>query len=66
MRQQAQAIIDARKTIVTGAVGIVADAMEGLKERGMEVAEGADKNRIVGNLLVVLCGEQKPVPTFDM
>jgi len=40
--------------------------MEGLKERGMEVAEGADKNRIVGNLLVVLCGEQKPVPTFDM
>ena len=67
VRQQAQAVIDARKTIVAGAVGIVADAMEGLKDRGLDAGTNeADKNRIVANLMVVLCGEQKPMPTFDM
>jgi SPFH domain / Band 7 family len=63
VRQQAQAILDARKTIVAGAVGIVADALEGLKDRGHEVVGEESKQRIVGNLMTVLCSEKSPVPT---
>ena len=65
VRQQAQAIVDARKTVVAGAVGIVGDALESLRDRGIEVA-GADQPRFVGNLMTVLCSEKSPVPTIDM
>ena len=65
VRQQAQAIVDARKTIVAGAVGIVGDALESLRERGVEVG-ATDQPRFVGNLMTVLCSEKSPVPTIDM
>ena len=57
--------VDARKTIVAGAVGIVGDALESLKDRGVEVGAG-DQPRFVGNLMTVLCSEKSPVPTIDM
>jgi regulator of protease activity HflC (stomatin/prohibitin superfamily) len=65
VRQQAQAIVDARKTIVAGAVGIVGDALDSLRDRGVEVGAG-DQPRFVGNLMTVLCSEKSPVPTIDM
>jgi hypothetical protein len=65
VRQQAQAIIDARKTIVAGAVGIVSDAMGSLAERGLEVAK-ADQPRLIANLMTVICSEKSPVPTIEM
>lgn len=62
MRQQALALIDARKTIVEGAVAIVHDAVDRLKAAGMELAP-AQKEVLISNLLVVLCsgGHAQPV-----
>lgn len=63
MRQQALALIDARKTIVEGAVAIVHDAVERLRAAGLEVSP-AQTEVLTSNLLVVLCsGEHaQPVP----
>jgi len=65
VRQQAQAIVDARKTIVAGAVGIVGDALNSLRDRGVEVG-AADQPKFVTNIMTVLCSEKSPVPTIDM
>ena len=54
MRQQALALIDARKTIVEGAVEIVRDAVEQLQGAGLEV-QPDDRDQLISNLLVVLC-----------
>ena len=66
VRQQAQAIVDARKTIVAGAVGIVSDALGSLRDSGLEVERGDPQTRLVSNLLTVICSEKSPVPTIDM
>ncbi len=62
MRQQAIALIDARKTIVEGAVAIVSDAVDRLKATGLEVSP-AQREVLISNLLVVLCsgGHAQPV-----
>ena len=62
-RQQASAIIDARKMIVDGAVGMVEMALERLKENNVVDLDEERKAAMVSNLLVVLCGntEAKPV-----
>ena len=55
-RQQASAVIDARKMIVDGAVGMVEMALERLKENGVVDLDEERKAAMVSNLLVVLCG----------
>ena len=55
-RQQASAIIDARKMIVDGAVGMVEMALERLNESGMVELDEERKAAMGSNLLVVLCG----------
>jgi hypothetical protein len=65
MRQQALALIDARKTIVQGAVGIVHDAVEQLKAAGLEVNE-ADRDALISNLLVVLCSGERAQPVLQV
>jgi len=65
VRQQATAIIDARQTIVKGAVGIVTDALASLGEKGVPV-DGAERGKLVSNLMTVLCSEKSPVPTISM
>jgi len=62
-RQQASAIIDARKMIVDGAVGMVEMALERLSENNVVELDEERKAAMVSNLLVVLCGntEAKPV-----
>ena len=60
-RQQAGAIIDARKLIVQGAVEMVEDALAQLNAR--DVVER--RATLVGNLLVVLCGGQAPTPVLN-
>lgn len=64
-RQQAQAIISARKQIVTGAVGMVEDALDQLSKA--EIVELDDERRatLVGNLLVVLCGQENAKPVLN-
>lgn len=61
-RQQASAIIDARKMIVDGAVGMVEMALERLKSNGTVKLDEDKKATMVSNLLVVLCGNKDAQP----
>lgn len=64
-RQQASAIIDARKMIVDGAVGMVEMALERLNEKGTVVLDEERKAAMVSNLLVVLCGNRDAQPVVN-
>lgn len=64
-RQQASAIIDARKMIVDGAVGMVQMALEKLKENGVVDLDEERKAAMVSNLLVVLCGNKDAQPVVN-
>ncbi len=64
-RQQASAIIDARKMIVDGAVGMVEMALERLSERGVVELDEERKAAMVSNLLVVLCGNRDAQPIVN-
>ncbi len=64
-RQQASAIIDARKMIVDGAVGMVEMALERLKENGVVDLDEERKAQMVSNLLVVLCGNKDAQPVVN-
>ncbi len=64
-RQQASAIIDARKMIVDGAVGMVEMALDRLNEKGTVVLDEERKAAMVSNLLVVLCGNHDAQPVVN-
>ncbi len=64
-RQQAAAVIDARKMIVDGAVGMVEMALERLKENGTIELDEERKAAMVSNLLVVLCGNHDAQPVVN-
>ena len=64
-RQQASAIIDARKMIVDGAVGIVEMALERLNEGELVELDEERKAAMVSNLLVVLCGNHDAQPIVN-
>ena len=64
-RQQASAIIDARKMIVDGAVGMVEMALDRLKENGVVELDEERKAAMVSNLLVVLCGSHDAQPVVN-
>ena len=64
-RQQAAAIIDARKMIVDGAVGMVEMALERLKENDVVDLDEERKAQMVSNLLVVLCGNKDAQPIVN-
>ena len=64
-RQQASAIIDARKMIVDGAVGMVELALERLSENNMVELDEERKAAMVSNLLVVLCGNRDAQPVVN-
>ena len=64
-RQQASAIIDARKMIVDGAVGMVEMALDRLKENGVVELDEERKAAMVSNLLVVLCGNKDAQPIVN-
>ena len=64
-RQQASAVIDARKMIVDGAVGMVEMALDRLKENGTVDLDEERKAAMVSNLLVVLCGNHDAQPIVN-
>ena len=64
-RQQASAIIDARKMIVDGAVGMVEMALERLNEKDIVNLDEERKAAMVSNLLVVLCGNHDAQPVVN-
>lgn len=64
-RQQASAIIDARKMIVDGAVGMVEMALQRLNENQLVQLDEERKAAMVSNLLVVLCGNHDAQPIVN-
>lgn len=64
-RQQASAIIDARKMIVEGAVSMVEMALSKLKENDIVELDDERKAAMVSNLLVVLCGNKDAQPVVN-
>jgi len=64
-RQQASAIIDARKMIVDGAVGMVEMALEHLSQNHVVELDEERKAAMVSNLLVVLCGNRDAQPVVN-
>ena len=64
-RQQASAIIDARRMIVDGAVGMVEMALSKLSENEVVMLDDERKAAMVSNLLVVLCGNRDAQPIVN-
>lgn len=64
-RQQASAVLGARKIIVQGAVSIVQAALEQLKAQDVVELDAERKAAMVSNLLVVLCGDQRAQPIIN-
>ena len=64
-RQQAVAIVAARKKIVEGAVGMVEDALSKLAEDNIIDFDDDKKASMVSNLMVVLCGDKEAVPIVN-
>ena len=64
-RQQATAVVDARKTIVDGAVGMVEMALDQLSEKQVVELDEERKAAMVSNLLVVLCGNSDTQPIVN-
>jgi len=64
-RQQAEAIISARKKIVHGAVSMVEEALKGLSEREIVQLDDERKAAMVSNLLVVLCSDKDTQPIVN-
>ena len=65
MRQQAQAMVEARKTIVDGAVGMVRDALERLADAKLAISPSRQEE-IIASLLVVLCSTERVQPTIQV
>jgi hypothetical protein len=64
-RQQATAVIAARKLIVEGAVGMVEMALDRLSEKNIVELDEERKAAMVSNLLVVLCGDRNVQPVVN-
>ncbi|MFM5885653.1 MAG: SPFH domain-containing protein [Novosphingobium sp.] len=64
-RQQAEAVVAARKTLVEGAVGMVEMALAMLSEKGVVHLDDERKAAMVSNLMVVLCGERDTQPVVN-
>jgi regulator of protease activity HflC (stomatin/prohibitin superfamily) len=64
-RQQAEAILEARAKIVTGAVSMVESALQQLSERGIVTLDDERRAAMVSNLLVVLCADREAQPVVN-
>ncbi len=64
-RQQAQAIVAARKLIVEAAVGMVEDALDGLSKRGVVELDADRRAAMANNLMVALTSEQASTPVIN-
>ncbi|WP_129307035.1 SPFH domain-containing protein [Streptomyces sp. L2] len=64
-RQQAGAVVAARREIVDGAVGMVEAALARIAEQGIVELDEERKAAMVSNLMVVLCGDRAPQPVLN-
>ncbi len=65
VRQQAEAMIDARKKIVQGAVAIVGDSVSKLAQKGVMMSQ-EEISRLSANLIIAICGDTKITPTMNL
>jgi len=65
VRQQAEAVVDARKVIALGAVEIVKETIRGLQEQGITMTP-EEKTRMASNLVIVVCGESGVSPVMNV
>jgi regulator of protease activity HflC (stomatin/prohibitin superfamily) len=65
-RQQAEAVVAARYKIVEGAVGMVQDALQMLKESSVVDLDEERRAAMVSNLMVVLCGDHSTAPVLNV
>jgi regulator of protease activity HflC (stomatin/prohibitin superfamily) len=63
-RQQAEAVLSARRKIVAGAVDMVEDAITALERKGLEL-DSDRRASMVANLLVVLVGDKDATPVIN-
>ncbi|MFF3287915.1 SPFH domain-containing protein [Streptomyces sp. NPDC003023] len=64
-RQQAGAVVAARRQIVDGAVGMVEAALARIAEQGIVELDSERKAAMVSNLMVVLCGDRSAQPVLN-
>ena len=64
-RQQAEAVVAARKTLVEGAVGMVEMALDMLSEKKIVHLDDERRAAMVSNLMVVLCSERDTQPVVN-
>ena len=64
-RQQASAVVDARKMIVEGAVGMVELALDELSRKEVVELDDERKAQMVSNLMVVLCANKDTQPVVN-
>ncbi len=64
-RQQAGAVVAARRQIVDGAVGMVEAALARISEQGIVEMDDERKAAMVSNLMVVLCGDRAAQPVLN-
>jgi hypothetical protein len=64
-RQQAQAVVAARQTLVEGAVGMVEMALTMLSAKNVVELDDERRAAMVSNLMVVLCGERDTQPVVN-
>jgi regulator of protease activity HflC (stomatin/prohibitin superfamily) len=64
-RQQAEAVLAARRTIVAGAVDMVENALSALSQRGVVTLDDERRAAMVSNLLVVLCADREAQPVVN-
>ena len=64
-RQQAQAVVAARKTMVEGAVGMVEMALDQLSHKKIVELDAGSRAALVSNLMVVLCSERDTQPIVN-
>ncbi len=64
-RQQAEAVVAARRTLVEGAVGMVEMALDALSEKNVVELDDERRAAMVSNLMVVLCGEREAQPVVN-
>lgn len=65
VRQQAEAMLEARKVVVEGAVSIAYDALHHLKREGIEYSP-SDSARLTTNLILTICSESRVTPTINL
>jgi hypothetical protein len=65
-RQQASAIIDAKRLVVDGAVGMVEMALQKLSDQHVVTLDDERKAAMVSNLMVVLCSNKDANPVVNI